>query len=211
VKSLPSSPFIYPLTDRKLAGSAPIGEIIRALCSGGARLIQLREKGSTAREFLETALEAVAAARACGARLLVNDRVDIACLADADGAHLGDKDFPPSEARLLLGPKAIIGISCHSLEDVEAATGEPVDYIAVGSVFPTDTKVLRFPVVGTEMIRQARTLSSLPIVAIGGITRDNAAEVIAAGADGIALISELMVPGEIGSRTRELVSAIDRA
>ncbi|HUX08477.1 MAG TPA: thiamine phosphate synthase [Acidobacteriota bacterium] len=207
---LPSRPFIYPLTDRILAGSLPIGEIIEGLCSGGARLIQLREKDVTTREFLEIALEAVQAARKRGARLLINDRVDIACLADADGVHLGDEDLPAADARRLLGPKAIIGISCHSLDDVEAAAGEPVDYIAVGPVFPTETKVLRFPVVGTELVRKARRLTGLPLVAIGGIRRENAVEVIAAGADGLAVISELMVAGEIERRTRELVAAIHR-
>jgi len=200
VRKIPPGPFVYPLTNRKLAGEAPISRIVEELCAGGARMIQLREKDVTTRTFLELALEAVSVARSYNAILMINDRVDIAMMAGADGVHLGEDDLPPADARRLLGPEAIIGLSCHSLDDVQAVAREPVDYIAVGPVFPTDTKELRYPV--------ARTLTSLPLVAIGGIGRDTAGEVVAAGADGIAVISALMAPGEVESRTRELIAAI---
>jgi thiamine-phosphate pyrophosphorylase len=208
VAKLPPRPFIYPLTDRRLAGNPPIAQIIAALCSGGARLIQLREKELTTREFREIALEAVNAARTGGARLLINDRVDVAMLAGADGVHLGGDDLPPDDARRLLGTEAIIGVSCHNLADVRAAMEQPVDYIAVGPVYPTGTKALRYPVVGIELIKRARALTTLPLVAIGGITVRSAAEVAAAGADGIAVIAELMVPGRIESRTSALAAVL---
>ena len=208
MRKIPPGPFIYPLTDRKLAGGAPISRIVAELCAGGAGMIQLREKEVTTRTFLELALEAVRVVRSYNAILLINDRVDIAMMAGADGVHLGEDDLPPADARRLLGPDAIIGLSCHSLDDVRAAAGEPVDYIAVGPVFPTDTKELCYPVAGTELVGSARKLTTLPLVAIGGIGRDTAGRVVAAGADGIAVISALMVPGEVESRTRELISAI---
>jgi len=208
VRKIPPGPFVYPLTNRKLAGEAPISRIVEELCAGGARMIQLREKDVTTRTFLELALEAVSVARSYNAILMINDRVDIAMMAGADGVHLGEDDLPPADARRLLGPEAIIGLSCHSLDDVQAVAREPVDYIAVGPVFPTDTKELRYPVAGTELVGRARTLTSLPLVAIGGIGRDTAGQVVDAGADGIAVISALMVPGEVESRTRELIAAI---
>ena len=208
MRRLPPSPFIYPLTDRHLAGCEQIGLLICELAAGGARLIQLREKDLTTREFREIALEAVGAARACGVAILINDRVDIAMLSGADGVHLGDEDIPPAEARKLLGPDAIVGTSCHSIEDVHAADSQPVDYIAVGPVFPTSTKKVRFPVVGLELVRRARLATGLPLIAIGGIGPETAAQVAAAGADGIAVISALMVPGEVRDRTRALADTL---
>ena len=212
----PARPFIYPITDRELAGGRPAGEIVAELCAAGARIIQLREKGLATRRLRELALEAVAAVRAAGegggggAMLLVNDRPDVALYAGADGVHLGDRDMPPEAARRVLGPEAIIGVSCHSAEDVRAADALPVDYIAVGPVYPTETKRPRFPVVGTELVRRARALTRKPLVAIGGIGRDNAAAVAAAGADGVAVIGAVMVPGEIEARARELSAALGR-
>ncbi len=207
---LPARPFLYPIIDRELAGGRPAGEIAAELCAAGARLIQLREKGLTTRSLRELALEAVAAAHASagGAMLLVNDRPDVALYAGADGVHLGDRDMPPEAARRVLGPEAIIGVSCHSAEDVRAADALPVDYIAVGPVYPTETKRPRFPVVGTELVSRARTLTRKPLVAIGGIDRDNAVAVVAAGADGVAVIGAVMVPGEIEVRARALLAAL---
>jgi thiamine-phosphate pyrophosphorylase len=205
---LPSSPFVYPITDRRLAGDIAIGPIVEALCRGGVKLIQLREKGLTTRRHLEIARAAVTAAHVAGAKLLINDRVDIALLSGADGVHLGDDDLPPADARRILGADLIIGVSCHGLDDVRSALDLPIDYLAVGPVFPTDTKTLRYPVVGLELVRHAKDLTALPLVAIGGITRSNAAQVVAAGADGVAVISELMAPGEIKNRTRELIDSV---
>ena len=208
MSKLPPSPFIYPLTDRIMSGCDDIGDLVRELAAAGARLVQLREKDLTTREFREIALAAVRAVGACGVKLLVNDRVDVAMLSGADGVHLGDEDLPPADARKLLGPEAIVGVSCHSIDDVRAAASQPVDYIAVGPVFPTSTKQVHFPVVGLELVRRARQATDLPLVAIGGIGLDTAAQVAEAGADGIAVISALMVPGEIGARTRSFIDAL---
>ena len=208
MSGLPKSPFVYAITNRKLAGEPDTAAIVRALCLGGAGLIQLREKNITTAEFRSLALEAVEAAKSFNTPILINDRVDIAIYAGAAGVHLGDDELPPREARKLLGPDSIIGVSCHSVEDVKKALQEPLDYIAVGPIYPTNTKKLRYQVVGHDLIRQARAISHLPLVAIGGITMENAAQVIASGADSVSVISMLMVPGEIEKRTSQLVSRL---
>lgn len=205
---VPPKPFVYAITDRRLACGQRIEEIISALCRAGVGMIQLREKGLTTRELHLLVAEAVGAARAGGALLVVNDRPDVALYARADGVHLGDEDLPAGAARRLLGPDAIVGVSCHSPEGVRAAADLDVDYIAVGPVFPTETKKLRFPIVGIELVRQARRITSKPLVAIGGIDHGNASDVIGAGADGVAVISALMAPGEIEERARSLARAI---
>ena len=210
MNSLPIRPFVYPITDRSLAGAVSISALVELLCLAGARIIQLREKGLPTGEFRELAIEAVKTAHRFGSTLLVNDRPDIALYSGADGVHLGDEDLPPGAARELLGAELIIGVSCHSFEDVRSADLLPVDYIAVGPVFPTHTKELRYPVVGLDLVRQARAITKKPLVAIGGITADNAVQVIAAGAAGLAVISDLMVPGEVETRTRRFVEALQK-
>jgi thiamine-phosphate pyrophosphorylase len=205
---LPSSPFIYPITDRRLAGNRPVGEIVSALCRGGARLIQLREKGLTTKEYRELAIEAVQAASEWDAALLINDRVDVALYSGAAGVHLGDDELPPAAARKVLGEGKIIGVSCHSLEDVREAVEGPIDYFAVGPVYATDTKILRYPVVDLDLVRATREITDKPMVAIGGISRESAAEAISAGADGVAVISALMAATGIEKLTRELTASL---
>jgi thiamine-phosphate diphosphorylase len=183
-------PKLYAITDTELSNCTHV-EIVERLLAGGARLIQLRDKEASAREMFEAAQACVKLTRAAGATLLINDRVDIALATDADGVHLGQDDLTVAEARALLGPQKIIGVSTHSLAQVEAALVTSANYIAVGPIFPTTTKANPDPVVGLELLRQARTLTSLPLVAIGGITLDTAAEVVGAGADSVAVISAL--------------------
>jgi thiamine-phosphate diphosphorylase len=183
-------PKLYAITDTELSNCTHV-EIVERLLAGGARLIQLRDKEASAREMFEAAQACVKLTRAAGATLLINDRVDIALATDADGVHVGQDDLTVAEARALLGPQKIIGVSTHSLAQVEAALVTSANYIAVGPIFPTTTKANPDPVVGLELLRQARTLTSLPLVAIGGITLDTAAEVVGAGADSVAVISAL--------------------
>jgi thiamine-phosphate pyrophosphorylase len=149
-------------------------------------------------------MEAIAYARARDVKIIVNDRVDIALATCADGVHLGQDDLPPSEARDLLGPDAIIGFSTHSVEQAKAALDLPVDYVAIGPVFSTSTKDDPDPVVGLEGLRAVRSeLDSFPLVAIGGIDRSNAGSVLDAGAQSLAIISALITePGEITARMR---------
>lgn len=189
-------PRVYPITDRKLSGLSH-AEQVRRLAAAGATLIQLREKSLSAREFYFEACEAVASAREVGVTLLINDRADIALMTGADGVHLGQDDLPPAAARRLLGDYAIIGFSTHSLAETTAAASEPVDYIAFGPIFQTDTKPDTEPVVGLAQLAETRNaLPNIPLVAIGGINAQNIAAVIEAGADSAAVISSAVAGGE---------------
>jgi thiamine-phosphate pyrophosphorylase len=196
-------PKIYPITDRSISGLSHL-EQVRRLIDGGATMIQLRDKDAAAGEFYAHAMEAIAYARARDVKIIVNDRVDIALATCADGVHLGQDDLPPSEARKLLGPDAIIGFSTHTVEHAKAALDLPVDYVAIGPVFSTSTKDDPDPVVGLEGLRAVRSeLDSFPLVAIGGIDRSNAGSVLDAGAQSLAIISALITePGEITARMR---------
>jgi thiamine-phosphate pyrophosphorylase len=183
-------PKLYAITDTELSNCSHL-EIVERLLAGGARLIQLRDKEASAKEMFEAAQACLRLTRAAGATLVINDRVDIAMAADADGVHLGQDDLTVAEARAMLGPNKIIGVSTHSVAQVEAALVTSANYIAVGPIFPTTTKVNPDPVVGLDLLRRARALTSLPLVAIGGITLETASEVLAAGANSVAVISAL--------------------
>jgi thiamine-phosphate pyrophosphorylase len=183
-------PKLYAITDRSLSNSTH-EEIVRALLAGGARLIQLRDKEAGAKELLDAARACLALTRPAGARLIINDRADVALAADADGVHLGQEDLSVEEARDLLGPAKIVGVSTHSLEQAARALETSADYIAFGPIFTTTTKQNPDPVVGLELLRQVRALSDRPLVAIGGITLERAASVLATGADSVAVISAL--------------------
>ncbi len=189
-------PRLYAITDRELS-NCTLEEIVAQMLAGGARLIQLRDKEASAKELLETARACLRLTHAAGATLIINDRVDVALAADADGVHLGQEDMAVEEARELLGPDKIIGLSTHSLTQVRLALKTSANYIAVGPVFPTTTKENPDPVVGLELIRHARALTDRPLVAIGGISLERAPEVIAAGADSVAVISALYPYTEI--------------
>ena len=158
------------------------------------------------RTFYDDVVLALRRAREHGVRVLINDRVDIAMLTRADGVHLGQDDLPPPEARKLLGSDAVIGFSTHTIEQVEAAAREPIDYVAFGPVFSTSTKKNPDPVVGLDLLREAkRVVGDVPLVAIGGIDAGNMASVLAAGADSVAMISELYRGASIASHYRELL------
>ena len=202
-----SLPKIYPITDTLISGLSH-AEQIELLAAGGASLIQLREKRASPRESYDAALEAVAMARRLGVRIIINDRVDIAIAAKADGVHLGQDDLPPDRARALLGASRIIGFSTHSLEQALAADLAPVDYVAIGPVLQTSTKVQPDPIVGLETVREIRRRISKPLVAIGGITLDRARAIIEAGADSIAVIADLLSARDIAERTRAYVDLL---
>jgi len=161
------------------------------MLAGGARLIQLRDKEASARELLDQARACVKLTREAGAKLIINDRVDVALTVGADGVHLGQDDLSVEDAREILGEDKIIGVSTHSMDQFRAALETSASYIAIGPVYPTKTKENPAPVVGVELVREARRLTDRPLVAIGGITAERAPEVIAAGADSVAVISAL--------------------
>ena len=171
-------------------------------------MVQVRAKAFSDGALLALAREAVAAARPLGALLLVNDRPDIALLAEAGGAHLGQEDLSPRDARRALPAGAILGLSTHEDRQVEEAAGEPVDYVAIGPVFATRTKPDAHKVVGLEGVRSARARTRRPLVAIGGITAENARSVIEAGADGVAVLSAVLADPDVEAALRRLRAAI---
>jgi len=181
---------------------------VERLCAGGATFIQLREKHLSPREFYREAAEALEVARKHNARLIINDRADIALALRADGVHLGQDDLPPEAARALLGEDFIIGYSTHNVEQAMLAAKLPVDYLAIGPLFSTSSKINPDPVVNLDGLRRVRDElgEDLPLVAIGGINLKNAQDALRSGADTLAIISYLLeMPSEITVRTRELL------
>lgn len=184
-------PKIYPITDRRLSGLTH-SEQVEQLIAGGAGFIQLREKYSSPREFYEDAKKAIEIAHAHDVKIIINDRADIALALKADGIHLGQDDLPPGYARRILGENAIIGFSTHSVKQAIEAAKLPVDYIAIGPVYDTSTKENPDETVGLEGLKAVRDATGdIRLVAIGGINRHNLKDVLNAGADSVAAISEL--------------------
>jgi thiamine-phosphate pyrophosphorylase len=203
-------PRLYAITDRALTGLSH-AEQVRRLAAGGIRWIQLRDKIASPREFYHAAKDAMQVARENGVTLIINDRVDIALTVDADGVHIGHDDLPPEKARALMGPGKIIGVSTHSLEQAVWADHLPVDYIAIGPVFGTMTKLDHEPVVGLETVKHVRQRISKPLVAIGGITLETAGDVIAAGADAVAVIADLLRSENITERANAFCRRLEAA
>lgn len=199
-------PKLYPITDVGISGLSHSTQVERMI-AGGATLIQLREKEGSVRDFYVDAESAIRIARARGVKLIINDRVDLALALNADGVHLGQDDLPPEAARAMLGEGAIIGYSTHNLEQAVAAATMPIDYLAIGPIYPTSSKENPEPFVGLDGLRQVRqAIGDMPLVAIGGITRSRARDVLAAGADSVACISELLAsPNVIEEMAREFL------
>ncbi|HVG26425.1 MAG TPA: thiamine phosphate synthase [Acidobacteriaceae bacterium] len=189
---------LYAIVDRGTldARGVRVSAFARELQAAGVRLLQYRDKDGSPQQVLEAAEEIARIFAGSGARLLLNDRADLAVLAGWDGVHVGQGDLPPEAARRVLGESKILGVSTHSETQVRAAESSSADYVAVGPVFATGSKADAEPVIGLEGVRRARALTAKPIVAIGGITRETAASVIEAGADSVAVIGALLVPGE---------------
>jgi len=181
-------PSLYVVLDRAAARGRDLADVLDAALAGGCRLVQLREKEWPSGRLLPVAERLRARCAAAGAAFIVNDRVDLAVAVGAHGVHLGQDDLPARAARPLLRPGMILGISTHSVEQARAAQSDGADYVAVGSMFPTRSKA-EFQLVGTDLLRKLRAEIRVPLIGIGGITHDNVGEVIAAGADGVAVIS----------------------
>jgi len=184
-------------------------EWARRLADAGVELIQYRNKKASSRELLRVAQTLSALARSRNFRFVMNDRADIALLAGAGGVHVGQDDLPVEAARRVCEPACWVGVSTHNLEQLRAAVATSADYIAVGPVFSTESKANPDPVVGVELVRQARALTTKPLVAIGGITAERAAEVYAAGADSVAVISDLARAADLPARVREYLRAAE--
>jgi thiamine-phosphate pyrophosphorylase len=186
-------PRVYPILDTESLDrrAIPLETAAAAFLDGGAGILQIRHKRHWSRGFFESAQIVARLCREAGAALVVNDRADFALLLDA-GLHVGQDDLPPRDARRLMGGDAIIGFSSHNVSQLCAAGGEPVDYVALGPIYVTASKLNPDPVTGVEEVRRCRTLIEKPLVAIGGITRENAPDVWRAGADSVAVIAGLL-------------------
>lgn len=193
-------PRVYPILDTDCLERAkiPVFRAAAAMLEAGAKILQLRHKGFWSRAVFEDAQRVARLCREAGANFVVDDRADMALLLRA-GLHLGQEDLPPRDARRLMGPGPLIGYSTHNREQFSAGKEEPVDYLGFGPVFATSSKRNPDPVTGLDQLRQLRPLVTRPLVAIGGITRENASLVFDAGADTVAVIADL-VP-EDGSET----------
>jgi len=202
---LPST--FYAMVDTA-GGHEPVA-LARLLLEAGARLLQLRLKETSSREFLTAAREIVAVCRDRNALLIVNDRVDIAKLADADGVHVGQDDLPLADARAIMGPDKIVGVSTHDIAQARAAEGGGADYIGFGAIYSGGLKNVR-DAQGLDRLRAVRAAVSLPIVAIGGITEATMPDVIAAGADATAIITDVVRAPDITAKVRRLLAIAPR-
>lgn len=184
-------------------------EQVRAFLAGGARLIQIRDKAASGRDLYDITVAALDIARPFGAQIVVNDRVDVARAADADGVHVGQDDLPALAARAILGPGKIVGLSTHNRAQLVEALGLELDYIAIGPVFGTKTKENPDPVVGLDGVRMARQMvGETALVAIGGITLETAPAVLAAGATSVAVVGDLAVAGDLSSRVAAYLATL---
>lgn len=198
---------LYAILDRSVSRDRDLAGLLEAVLAGGGRLVQLREKTMSLADLLPVAQRLAGRCREFGALFIVNDRADLALAADADGLHVGQDDLPAREARALLRPGMILGVSTHDPEQARCAVADGADYVAVGSIFPTTTKA-GFQLVGTELIRRVRPDVPVPLVAIGGITADNASIALDAGADAVAVISALCAVPDPEHATRQFLARI---
>jgi thiamine-phosphate pyrophosphorylase len=183
---------LYLVTDRGLAGGRSNFEVVKAAVEGGATVVQLREKDCSTREFVQQALAIKDFLRNRRIPLIINDRLDVAQAVKADGVHLGQTDMPLEMAKEILGDSMIIGISAESLEDAIAAERGGADYLGVSPIYATPTKTDTAPPLGLAGLREIRKAVRLPLVGIGGLNRQNCAEVIRSGADGVAVVSAIV-------------------
>jgi thiamine-phosphate pyrophosphorylase len=202
------------IIDPARAGAHNIVDLARSVAEGGATLVQLRDKRGETRVMIDEARAIKAALSPFKVPFVVNDRVDVALAADADGVHLGPDDMAAADARALLGPNAIIGLSIKTVEEAADAPVELFDYAGVGGIYATLSKEQKSAPIGTEgLARVANALRSrapsLPVVGIAGIDADNAAAVIAAGADGVAVISALSLVRDPAAAARALREIVD--
>jgi thiamine-phosphate pyrophosphorylase len=198
---------LYLVTDRKLAANLTIEELVQKAIEGGVTVVQLREKECSSQKFYELALR-LKKIMPAKIPLIINDRLDIALAVGASGLHLGQSDLPAEVARKHLGPEAIIGLSVENFDQLKEAASLSVDYLAISPVFATPTKTDTGPAWGLAGLKQARQLTDLPLVAIGGINESQALSVIKAGADGIAVVSAICAapnPREAARKLRQLV------
>lgn len=201
---------LYVILDREAARGRDLLGLLDAVLAGGCRMVQLREKHMPPAELYPLAGALSERCRRAAALFLINDRADLALALGADGLHVGQDDLPAEAARRLLPPGTILGVSTHDPGQARQALADGADYIAVGSIFPTDTKA-GFQLVGPDLLRMLRREIPVPLVGIGGITADNVDQVIAAGADGVAVISAVCAAADPEEATRRLTERLETA
>ena len=201
---------LYVILDRGAAGDRNLAPLLEAVLEGGCRVVQLREKTMPLGDLYPVARALRKRCREAGCLFIVNDRVDLALAVEADGVHVGQDDLPAREARRLLSPGMILGVSTHDENQARLARDDGADYVAVGSMFPTGSKA-GFRLVGPDLVRRVRPEIRVPLVAIGGVTMDNVAEVIRAGADAVAVISAVCAAPDPAAAARAFLEAIRTA
>ena len=202
---------VYVITDSHRSRGRSAREIAEAAIRGGATAVQLRMKDEPARVILDIAREIASLCRAAGVTFIVNDRVDVAMIAGADGVHIGQDDLPAAEVRALLGPRALVGVSAATVEEAVVAERAGADYLGVGAVYATATKWDAGAPVGLSRLGEIRQAVGLPLVGIGGITLDNAAAVIRSGASGVAVITAVTHADDMVAAVQQLRRVVDGA
>jgi len=202
-------PRLYPIVDLEVS-LHPLEFLIGELAAAGLTWVQLRDKKANSRQLFANAQRLVELARRHGLTAIVNDRTDIAWLSDADGVHVGREDLPVEHARKIVGPKKIVGHSTHNLAQAMEAEQSSADYIAIGPVFATTSKVNPDPIVPLEKLRQIRSRVTKPIVAIGGITSQNAAQLFDIGLDSVAVIRDLVTASDIRAKISQFLKGTER-
>ncbi len=198
---------VYLVTDRDLCLGRSLEDVTLAAVRGGAGAVQLREKHASSREFLALAKALVSRLQPLGVPVIVNDRADIALAAGAAGLHVGQSDLPPEDARRLMGPDAIVGLSVETREELLDAERFDIDYVGLSPIFATPTKTDTLEPWGLDGLRWARAHSPLRLVAIGGVHGDNAADVVEAGAHSLAVVSEICSSPDPENAARRLLAA----
>lgn len=202
---------LYAIADTLGRPELSFTDLAAQLCAGGARLLQLRVKDLPSREFLSLAHAVRTICREAGCRLIINDRADIALAVEADGVHVGQEDLPLEAARRVLGLDKVIGVSTHDPAQALAAARGGADYIGFGPLFSTNTKATGYTARGLDQLREIRALVNLPIVAIGGISAERTPAALAAGADAVAMISELVLADDVTARVQAVLEQLSTA
>jgi len=198
---------LYLITDRKQA-KMPLPEAVRLALQGGVPAVQLREKDLPVRELLALAQELRIITREFGAKLFINDHVDVAVAVEADGVHLGHQSMPVDAARKIVGSGMLIGASTHSVQEAQEAEARGADFVTYGPIFETPSKAQYGTPLGKATIREVKYLINIPLFALGGIKSTNVLQVLAAGADGVALISSILAADDITAASRKFMQAI---
>jgi len=201
---------VYLVTDTRLARGRDLREVVSAALAGGVTAVQLREKDASTLAQVELGRALRQLTREAGALLIVNDRVDVAVAIEADGVHLGQDDLPVAVARRLLGPEAIVGGSAGNAEELARSLATGVDYLGVGPIYVTASKADAGAAIGPAGLAAIRAATDLPIVGIGGVTAENLAPVMRAGADGVAVISAIVSADDARAAARDIRNAVER-